>query len=67
MERRSRLEWLTLSKMSITVQGKIETLTIMAKDELYVASKLAKVAEDGKFSIVSFGGGGVATLPVLLS
>merc|ERR1712127_613165 len=52
-----------------TVQKQIKALTIMSKDELYVAAKelrapyeLVKyVAENGKLPVVNFAAGGVAT------
>jgi len=52
-----------------TVQAQIKQLTVMSKDELYVAAKemqapyelVAKVAETGKLPVVNFAAGGVAT------
>lgn len=52
-----------------TVQAQIKQLTVMSKDELYVAAKemqapyelVAKVSETGKLPVVNFAAGGVAT------
>jgi pyridoxal 5'-phosphate synthase pdxS subunit len=52
-----------------TVQAEIKRLTVMSKDELFVAAKdlqapyelVKKVAETGKLPVVNFAAGGVAT------
>jgi pyridoxal 5'-phosphate synthase pdxS subunit len=52
-----------------TVQSQIKQLTVMSKDELYVAAKemqapyelVAQVAATGKLPVVNFAAGGVAT------
>lgn len=52
-----------------TVQSEMKRLTVMSKDELYVAAKemqapyelVKKVAETGKLPVVNFAAGGVAT------
>merc|ERR1740124_1813037 len=52
-----------------TVQSQIKRLTVMSKDELYVAAKemqapydlVAQVAAEGKLPVVNFAAGGIAT------
>lgn len=52
-----------------TVQSQIKRLTVMSKDELYVAAKemqapydlVARVAAEGKLPVVNFAAGGIAT------
>lgn len=52
-----------------TVQSQIKRLTVMSKDELYVAAKemqapyelVEKVAREGKLPVVNFAAGGIAT------
>lgn len=52
-----------------TVQSQIKRLTVMSKDELYVAAKemqapydlVSKVAQEGRLPVVNFAAGGIAT------